>query len=169
MAKTKKELTSSGQTSDEDALLKEQKLHVILEDRLFHETARTLISDDAQAYSQAVDPNHAKNLAFENSITYHPHGIKRKRLGGGFSKSKKDGEEATASYKVFCCCQAGSKVFPASFISLIIDSLYELIYTCNFPTLVKIIFQWLSLGSSLLFCPPLVTSPTGFTTLTRAG
>ncbi|EFC49798.1 predicted protein [Naegleria gruberi] len=141
MAKTKKEIQSSGAT-DEDAILKEQKLHVILEDRLFHETARTLISDDAQAYSQAVDPNHAKNMAFENSITYHPHGIKRKRIGGGFSKAKKEGDEdASTSYKVFCCCfYFGNRYLKLSFAQVMMTIIIAMIAFVAYLKLTENVF-----------------------------
>ena len=91
--------------------------HVVLDDRLFHETARTLIYDDVQATQLVLDPaNQAKNSSLESSITFHPSGVKKRKHGKGVQKRKGDDEDASLSYKVCCCCfYLGNRYLKISF------------------------------------------------------
>ncbi|KAF0972150.1 hypothetical protein FDP41_009558 [Naegleria fowleri] len=97
MAKPKK-IENSSSSSDQDAQKTDEQRHIVLEDRLFHETARLLLFDDIQAHMYASDPsNHSKNLAAENSIVHNPFGVKRRRVGK--SPSSKD-NSSRSSFKI---------------------------------------------------------------------
>ncbi|KAG2383715.1 hypothetical protein C9374_004386 [Naegleria lovaniensis] len=100
MAKPKKiENSASSSSSDQDAQKADEQRHIVLEDRLFHETARLLLFDDIQAHMYASDPsNHSKNMAAENSLVFHPFGVKRRRTGKASSLSK-DGS-SRSSFKI---------------------------------------------------------------------